>query len=82
MAIDEDLDQQEQEHAGSEHLLEDDHFDLAEITGGMVRESDVIVPEWADGEVDHLADISENSDGDEELIIDSDWDASLLLICS
>jgi RNA polymerase primary sigma factor len=76
MAVDEDLDQQEheQEHAGSDHLLEDDAFDLTEITGGLMRDSEVIVPEWADGDIDHLPDISENSEGDDELSIDSDDD--------
>jgi len=74
MAVDEDLDQHEQEHAGSDHLLEDDAFDLTEITGGLMRESEVIVPEWAEGDVDHLSVISENSESDEELVIDSDDD--------
>jgi len=74
MAGDEDFDQNETGVAGSDNLLEDDSFDLTEITGGLVRETETIVPEWSDGGVDQLSVIPVNHEGDDDLVIEPDED--------
>ncbi len=74
MAGDEEFEQNETEVAGSDNLLEDDTYDLTEITGGLVRATETIIPEWSDGGVDQLSVIPESNGDDDELVIDSEDD--------
>jgi RNA polymerase primary sigma factor len=74
MTGDEDFDQSESELAGSDNLLEDDPFDLTEITGSLVRESEAVAPDWSDGGVDPLLVVAVSDDQDDELAVDSEED--------
>ncbi|MBU0664166.1 MAG: sigma-70 family RNA polymerase sigma factor [Proteobacteria bacterium] len=77
MAGDKDFDQNEIEPIIGEDHLEDDAFDITEITGALALEGDEVAAAWPDDEVvDALQVTPEKDEGDDEFIVDLDENAS------
>ncbi|MDD3814237.1 MAG: sigma-70 family RNA polymerase sigma factor [Desulfocapsaceae bacterium] len=73
MAGDKELDHNETEPIIDEDHLEDDAFDITEITGALALEGDELVAAWPDDDtVDVLHVIPEKDEGDDEFIVDLD----------
>ncbi|MDO8946817.1 MAG: sigma-70 family RNA polymerase sigma factor [Desulfocapsaceae bacterium] len=77
MAGDKDFDQDEIEPIISEDHLDDDAFDITEITSALALEGEELVVAWQDDDaVDDLQVTPEKDEGDDEFIVDPDESVS------
>ncbi len=73
MAVDKSFEQNEAEPIDGDNHLEEDAFDLTEITGAFVPDGDAFAAEWPE---DALPIVSVKDDGEDEIIVDLDEEDS------
>jgi RNA polymerase primary sigma factor len=79
MAGDKNFDQNEAEPIDGDSNLEEDAFDLTEITGGLILDGDTLAAEWPEDALDARSIVPEKDEGDDEIIVDLDDDDSCRL---
>jgi len=70
MAEDEKFDQDEAESTNGDDLLENDAFDIAEVTGGLALEGSKLFVDWSEDAGEDSLVIEEEGDGDDQYILD------------
>jgi RNA polymerase primary sigma factor len=72
MAGDEEFEKNIPEAINGDNLLDEEAFDLAELTNGFVLEEHSLIDEWADGRVDGLQIVVEKDESNDDFSIDFD----------